>query len=169
MEFSLNVSQAEYSAIHWQPVRSKPWSFLIRSWFSLLLIIGGVDELVTEPREWQSAMAVIAVAIGLILLRLWMIRARFHKMYRHAYGNGEVRIVVDASGLTVRSGQSTTTTNWTAYKRVEEYPRFFLLVRNDKKASLGIPKSGLSESQVEQLRGLLHSYTGTPMPELARG
>lgn len=52
---------------------------------------------------------------------------------------------------------------------VGENKRLFILVRKDRNAWLMLPKSGLSEGQIEQLRGLLHSYTGTPMPELARG
>ncbi|MFJ2777052.1 YcxB family protein [Kitasatospora sp. NPDC087315] len=120
-------------------------------------VVGSV--LSVTSGEGVSSSLVVMLLVTLLLLALpWLQARQFHRLTE---GKGEYRAVVDDSGVTVSTEQSSSTLTWQAAPRFVETPRLFVLLSGDRNASCLtlLPKRGIAEgADVDRLRAVLERH-----------
>jgi hypothetical protein len=161
MEFDCKLGHAEVREAYRMNQSWRFWMMMIRHnlyavVFTLAVTIAIVTS-ITEHRhlDWTNTAISIAFEAAIVGFYWWRVSRKFKKMALNLNASCD-RMAVDAKGITTSTyNGSTTFSPWSQYKRWNEGKQMFTVT--DGKAFRAIPKSGMNEMQIGEVRGILQT------------
>ncbi|MGH9487558.1 MAG: YcxB family protein [Terriglobales bacterium] len=162
MDFQVQWTAREYAAAQTEALRRHPWKTMSGLVYPLLVVIAGLAGLVLG--KWAGGGILILIGLVLVGLTFGFARWRWLRAGRKLAQDPPTACSADAKGLTLRTENVVETHAWSEFDGALDAPGFFRLDRPGKKArAVYLPKSRMSETQVQQFRSMLDaSVSGKP-------
>jgi hypothetical protein len=121
----------------------------------VVVIAAAVKLLNHDTKNWQPVGILLGVGVLFVALYIWRITNSIRRTAARVNTACD-RMTIDGQGLTTANAAgSTTFTPWSQVHKWKEGKQVFTI--GDAKLFRTIPKSGLSEMQIGELRGILQS------------
>lgn len=157
---NITITQADFRAYQrWfqQYDRFSRWSLRVLK--ILLVVLFGLGLLIGLLGDWPQGGAFMALSLFFAAFFFGLVRFRTalaFKAKKNAPLYAPRTMVIDDTGITTTMATNTGHADWSAYQYVAETPEIFILMVAQKMGQL-IPKSGLTDAQVSELRQIIQA------------
>lgn len=161
MTIEFRYVEADYVSAHLGYIRRHPWRFFLLLRVPIIMILSTAIVLVEYPDSWKNVGRVLLIGLGLIAFVLLVYYWKWHRLFKRTpFWHQLVGANIDTESVRIRVQGREATTKWDAFSDIYESGRVFVFVTSNSKFIL-LPKSGLSQNQIEELRNLLASNANT--------
>jgi hypothetical protein len=155
MTLQFSWTDSDIASAHWAYLMQHPWR-LARQ-FRRPLVAGAVSIVILfqYPASWQIVGWLILLDVGAIAFDLFFYRRNWNKYFKKTpLWNDILSATVDGQSIRLEGQSFKVNKNWEEFSSIYESARLFVSGRVDNKL-LFLPKSGMSESQIAELRAII--------------
>jgi hypothetical protein len=155
MTIQLHWTESDIASAHWAYLRHSPWRLARQFRRPIVAIAVSTMILFQYPESWQIIGWLILFNTGTIAFDMFFYRRNWNRYFKKTpLWNDLVSATVDGQSIRLEGQTFEVNKDWAEFTNVYESARLFVFGRADNKL-LFLPKSGMSESQIRELRAII--------------
>ena len=158
MMVQLRWTDADVAAAQWAYLKHNPWRFIRYLRYPIVAVVVSGIVLVQYPESWQVVGWLVLFDVGTIAYQFFISRRiTIRRFKKSRLWQDIVSVTIDGQSLRLSGRGFEVTREWSEYSDVFESGRVFMFGRGGNKI-LFLPKSGMNESEIVELRTLVSTY-----------
>jgi len=158
MNVQLRWSDADVASAHWSYLRHNPWPFIRYFRYSIVAVTVSGIILFQYPESWYVVGWLILFDAGTVAYQLLLSRRSTNQRFKKSrLWQDAVSVTIDEKSIRLTRVGFDKAIEWSEFSDIYESKGIFMFGRTGKKI-LFLPKSGMNESQIVELRLLISTY-----------
>jgi hypothetical protein len=158
MNVQLRWTDADVASAHWAYLRHNPLPFIRYFRYSIVAVVVSGTILIQYPESWKVVGWLIFLDAGTIAYQLFLSRRSTNLRFKNSrLWQDTVSVIIEGNSIRMTGPSFDKTVEWSEFSEIFESKSIFIFGTGRKKI-LFLPKSGMSESQIEELRTLISTY-----------
>jgi hypothetical protein len=159
MMAQLKWTDDDVASAHWAYLKRNPWRFIRYFRYPIVAVAVSIIVLVQYPESWQIVGWLVFFDAGTIAYQLFLSRRNTNRRFKNSrLWQDLVTVTIDDRSIRLSGRGFDAERHWTDYSDFFESKRIFMFGRAGSKI-LFLPKSGMNESQIVELRTLISTYS----------
>ena len=155
MTIQLRWTESDIASAHWAYLRQSPWRLARQFRRPIVAVAVSSIILFQYPGSWQIVGWLILLDVGTIAFDMFFYRRNWNQYFKKTpLWNDIVSVTIDGQSIRLEGQSFKVNKDWGEFSNVYESARLFVFRRADNKL-LFLPKSGMSESQIGELRAII--------------
>jgi hypothetical protein len=155
MILQLSWSDGEITSAYWAYVRRNPWLLIRYFRYPIVAIAVSAVIIVQYPQSWQVVGGLLLFDAGTIAYEMLLSHRNMRKRFKNWRSWQDfASATIDGHSLRLKGQTSEQEIAWSRFSDIFESKRLFLLTAGRKRI-LFLPKSGMSDSEIFELRTLI--------------
>jgi hypothetical protein len=158
MMAQLKWTDADVGSAHWAYLKHNPWRFIRYFRYPIVAVAVSFIVLIQHPDSWQIVGWLIFFDAGAIAYQLFLSKRNTNRRFKNSrLWQGLVTVTIDGRSIRLSGQGFDVERHWADYSEFFESKRVFMFGRAGSKI-LFLPKSGMNEPQIVELRTLISTY-----------
>lgn len=158
MILQLSWSDADITSAYWAYLRRNPWRFIRYFRYPIVAIAVSAMIILQYPQSWQIVGGLILFDAGTIAYEILLSHRNVRKRFKNwRFWQDAASATIDGHSLRLKGQTSEQEIAWAQFSDIFESKRLFLLT-TARKRILFLPKSGMNEPEIIELRMLIATY-----------
>lgn len=158
MILQLSWTDDDITSAYWAYVRRNPWLFIRYFRYPIVAIAVSCVIIIQYPQSWQIVGGLLLFDAGIIAYELLLSRRNERKRFKNwRFWKDAVSATIDGQSLLIKGQTAEQKIAWSQFSDIFESKRLFLLT-TVRKRILFLPKSGMSDSEIFELKTLIATY-----------
>jgi hypothetical protein len=158
MNAQLRWTDADAASAHWAYLQRNVWRFVRHFRYSIVAVAVSAIVLIQYPESWQVVGSIVLFDVGAIAYQLFLFqRNTIHRFKNSRLWKDTVSVTIDGKSIRLTGQAFDNAREWSEFSNIFESKRVFMFGTSGKKV-LFLPKSGMNESQITELRTLISTY-----------
>jgi hypothetical protein len=155
MTIQFRWTDSDIASAHWAYLMQRPWRLARQFRRPIVAVAVSIGILFQYPASWQTVGWLILLDVGTIAFDLFFYRRNWNQYFKKTpLWNDTLSATVDGQSIRLEGQSFKLNKNWEEFSNICESARLFVFGRADNKL-LFLPKSGMSESQIAELRAII--------------
>jgi hypothetical protein len=155
MTIQLRWTESDIASAHWAYLRYSPWRLARQFRRPIVAVAVSIIILFQYPESWRIVGWLILLDVGAIAFDMFFYRRTWNQYFKKTpLWNDIVSATVDGQSIRLEAQSFKIAKDWGEFANIYESTRLFVFGRSDNKL-LFLPKSGISESQIVELRTII--------------
>jgi hypothetical protein len=155
MTIRFRWTDSDIASAHWAYLMQRPWRLARQFRRPIVAVAVSIVILFQYPASWQTVGWLILLDVGTIAFDLFFYRRNWNQYFKKTpLWNDALSATVDGQSIRLEGQTFKVDKDWGEFTNVYESARLFVFGRADNKL-LFLPKSGISESQIRELRAII--------------
>lgn len=158
MTVQLKWTDADVTSARWAYLQRNPWRFIWYFRYPIVAIIISFIVIIQYPESWEVVVWLVLFDAATIAYQLLLSKRNADRRFKHSrLWQDLVSVTIDDRAIQFSAGGPAVDRNWADFSDIVEYKRIFMFEKTDSRI-LFLPKSGMNESQVAEIRTLITTY-----------
>jgi len=151
-------TEAEYMAAHWAYFQHHPWRVFVQFRFPVVVVFVSAIVFFEYPNQWKRLGLVTLPATALLVFALFIYRRNWHRRFtKSPFGQDIVSATFNEQSVGFRLSGREVLKLWEEVRDTYESRRVFIF-EWAKSGFVFLPKSGMTQSQIDELRSLISAH-----------
>jgi hypothetical protein len=158
MNVQLRWTDSDAASAHWVYLQRNSWRFIRYFRYSIVAVAVSAVVLFQYPNSWQVVGWLVFFDLGAIAYQLFLFQRNTIRRFKNSrLWQGTVSVTIDEKSIQSTGQAFDNVREWSEFSDIFESKRIFMFGTTGKKV-LFLPKSGMNESQIAELRTLISTY-----------
>jgi hypothetical protein len=158
MTLQLSWTDADITSAYWAYMRRNPWLFVRYFRYPIVAIAVSAVIIVQYPQSWQVVGGLLLFDAGTIAYEMLLSHRNVRKRFKNwRFWQDFASATIDGHSLRLKGQTAEQEIAWSRFSDIFESKRLFLLTVA-RKGILFLPKSGMNDSEIFELRTLIVTY-----------
>ncbi len=149
-----HCTEAEYLSAHWAYLRHHPWKTFLHLRYPIVVVVASALVLFQYPNKWQRVGPLALLGSGILAFALLVHRRNWRQKFKDSpFGQDIVSASFNDQSVGFRLKGRDVVKGWEEILDIYE-SRLVFVFGWGKNGMVLLPKSGMSQSQIDELRTL---------------